>query len=439
VNTQEKLEVLSGAARYDASCASSGSSRSGNGGGVGSACTSGICHSWSADGRCISLLKILYSNACRYDCAYCINRCSNDHERATFTPEEVARLTMDFYRRNYIEGLFLSSGVVRSPDDTMAGMIQAVELLRHRDRFHGYTHLKIIPGTSPELVQRAGFLADRVSVNIELPSAESLQLLAPDKARDAIVAPMRRIGAAYEHFQAERKLCRHAPVFAPAGQSTQLIVGASPETDGQILHLSEALYGRVNLKRVYYSAYVPVNQDPRLPVFTSDVPLLREHRLYQADWLLRFYDFRAEELLPGTGFNLDLDLDPKAAWALRNLWFFPVDVAVADLNTLLRVPGVGPTSARRILGSRRHTRITERDLRHMGVVLKRAAPFLAVKGRRLSPIPLDARVMQPLLRPRGVTEKRLERLRQPSLFEYAAQQRAASLPAVAPSPPALPA
>ncbi len=376
----DKVGVLAGAARYDVSCASSGSRRRNRQGGLGQAATSGICHSWSDDGRCISLLKILFSNHCVYDCAYCANRASNPIERASFTVDEVVRLTVNFYRRNYIEGLFLSSGVVRSPDYTMEQLVQVAERLRREERFNGYIHLKAIPGASPELVRRAGRAADRVSVNIELPSEASLCALAPQKRKGDILGPMNDLGRAIAASREERRRDRRAPLFAPAGQSTQLIVGASPEDDRQILRLSEGLYRTFRLRRVYYSAFVPVNDDTRLP--HPDGPdLLREHRLYQADWLVRQYGFESAEVLPDDTRYLDRALDPKSAWALRHIDRFPVEVNRADYETLLRVPGIGVRSAKRIVSSRRIAALSHEDLDRIGVVMKRARHFVTCGGR----------------------------------------------------------
>lgn len=376
-----KLEILAAAARYDASCASSGSSRPRDSG-IGNGLPAGVCHSWSADGRCISLLKLLYSNRCRYDCAYCVNRRSQDVRRVSFTPREVAELTINFYRRNYIEGLFLSSGVFASPDETLEELVEAVRLLREDYRFHGYIHLKLIPGAAPALVERAGRLADRVSVNIELPTAVSLRQLAPDKSREAVLAPMRTVGELINAATGERRQSKRAPRFAPAGQSTQLIVGATPESDREILTLSEALYRQMQLRRVYYSAYVPVGSDNRLPTLPGP-PLLREHRLYQADWLLRYYGFAVSELLDEAAPHLDINLDPKAAWAVRHPERFPVEVNRADYESLLRVPGLGMRSARRILRARRAGALHGDDLARLGVVMKRARWFLTAGGRYL--------------------------------------------------------
>ena len=381
----DKLEILADAAKYDAACTSSGLDRAGRPGTIGSTTLAGCCHSVSADGRCISLLKVLMTNVCAYDCQYCVNRRSNDLPRAAFTPRELCELTMGFYRRNYIEGLFLSSAVLVSPDYTTERMIEALRLLREEYRFGGYIHAKAIPGADPRLTYRLGLLADRMSVNIELPSAGSLALLAPDKKKENIFAPMEQIRDGISLASRERKLCRHAPRFAPAGQSTQMIVGATPESDRQILTLTQGLYDKYHLKRVFYSAYMPVSNSPLLPAPQNfQPPLLREHRLYQADWLLRFYHFRAEELLDEEAPNLDPRLDPKCTWALRHLEFFPVEVNRADYEALLRVPGVGVRSARRILAARRVGPLTFEGLKRLGVVLKRAQYFLTCSGKPLT-------------------------------------------------------
>ena len=380
----DKLEILADAAKYDAACTSSGLDRAGRPGTIGSTTLAGCCHSFSADGRCISLLKVLMTNVCAYNCQYCVNRRSNDLPRAAFTPRELCELTMGFYRRNYIEGLFLSSAVLVSPDYTTERMIEALRLLREEYRFGGYIHAKAIPGADPRLTYRLGLLADRMSVNIELPSAGSLALLAPDKKKENILTPMGQIRDGISLASRERKLCRHAPRFAPAGQSTQMIVGATPESDQQILTLTQGLYDKYHLKRVFYSAYMPVSNSPLLPAPQNfQPPLLREHRLYQADWLLRFYHFRAEELLDEAAPNLDPRLDPKCTWALRHLEFFPVEVNRADYEALLRVPGVGVRSARRILAARRVGPLTFEGLKRLGVVLKRAQYFLTCSGRAL--------------------------------------------------------
>ena len=383
MNLLDKLTILTDAAKYDASCTSSGVIRGSRPGMIGNTSSSiaGCCHSFSADGRCISLLKVLMTNYCVYDCKYCINRCSNDTRRTAFTPRELAELTIQFYRRNYIEGLFLSSGVLRDPDYTTQRMIETLRLLRREFAFNGYIHAKTIPGTSPELVQQLGYLADRLSVNIELPSQKGLAALAPDKSKAAILAPMRLIEAQGRQNKEELVKYRHAPAFAPAGQSTQLIVGATEDSDRHILHLTESLYNRYRLKRVFYSAYVPVVENPLLPDLHTKPPLLREHRLYQADWLLRFYGFRADELLDDQHPNFDPMLDPKCYWAITHPEQFPVEIMTADLGRLLRVPGIGPTGARRILSARRTGLLHFDDLKKMGIVLKRAQFFILCGGR----------------------------------------------------------
>ena len=379
----DKLAILTDAAKYDASCTSSGVRRGSRPGMIGNTSSSvaGCCHSFSADGRCISLLKVLMTNCCVYDCKYCVNRRSNDTRRATFTPKELADLTIQFYRRNYIEGLFLSSGVLKSPDYTTLRMIESLRILRQEYGFNGYVHAKAIPGTSPELVGQLGYLADRLSVNIELPSQKGLAALAPDKTKSAILAPMRLIQEHGRQNKEELVKYRHTPAFAPAGQSTQLIVGATEDSDRHILHLTESLYDRYQLKRVFYSAYVPVVENPLLPALHTKPPLLREHRLYQADWLLRFYGFRAEELLDDAHPNFDPLLDPKCYWAVTHPEQFPVEIMTADLERLLRVPGIGPTGARRILSARRTGLLQFEDLHKMGIVLKRAQFFILCGGR----------------------------------------------------------
>ncbi len=397
---EEKLMALAEGAKYDASCASSGSDRP-NAHGVGNTSLGGICHTWSADGRCISLLKILLTNHCIYDCAYCMNRSSNSIPRTSLTPRELADLTVEFYKRNYIEGLFLSSAITRSPDYTMELMIRAVEILRKEHGFNGYIHLKVLPGVDPRLAFRAGRLADRVSVNIELPTRQSLALLAPQKLPRAIVDPMRQLSRTIREAHEERKAFSRAPLFAPAGQSTQIIIGATPESDLRVIGLSERLYREMHLKRVYYSAFLPVRPDPRLPVL-SGPPLLREHRLYEADWLIRCYRFRAEELLDENHPELPEDLDPKAGWALRNRHVFPVDVNRADYHLLLRVPGIGIRSAQRITETRRVQRLSLDDLKKLGVVMKRARYFVAGKGKASAWADLDdERVREAMAAGRG--------------------------------------
>ena len=386
----EKLNILSDAAKYDVSCSSSGAERWGDGTGMGNCRKAGICHSFSADGRCISLLKILFTNECIYDCKYCVNRSSNDVVRTSFTPEEVCTLTMEFYRRNYIEGLFLSSGILKSPDYTMELIYAAVYRLRHVCNFQGYIHVKAIPGADERLIRMTGFLADRMSVNMELPTAESLRLLAPHKSRKNILAPMRFVQEKMKENQQELMLYQSAPRFVPAGQSTQMIIGATPETDYQILRVTEDLYKKFDLKRVYFSAFVPVNEDKDLPSIRDEgPPLLREHRLYQADWLLRFYHFEAEELLDEENQNFNVYLDPKCCWALRHLESFPVEINRADYYTLLRVPGIGYKSAGRIVKARRWGRIDFEDLKKMGVVLKRALYFITCSGKMMYPVRMD--------------------------------------------------
>lgn len=390
ISIADKLKILTDAAKYDVACTSSGTQRSNDGTGIGSCAQAGICHSFSADGRCISLLKILFTNECIYDCKYCINRRSNDVPRASFTPDEICTLTMEFYRRNYIEGLFLSSGVLKSPDHTMELIYAALYKLRTTYRFQGYIHVKAIPGTSQELLERLGFLADRMSVNLELPTAEGLRLLAPHKTRERILAPMRLVQNKMEENRQEIQLYRNAQRFVPAGQSTQMIIGATPETDFQIIHVAEALYKKFGLKRVFYSAFVHVNEDASLPARTGEgPPLLREHRLYQADFLLRYYQFQAGELLTEEAPNFNVFLDPKCNWALRHLEVFPVEVNTAGYELLLRVPGIGYRSAARIVKARRYGKLDFGDLKKMGVVLKRALYFLTCGGKMMYPVKLE--------------------------------------------------
>lgn len=394
----EKLQVLADSAKYDASCASSGSNRHARGK-VGKTSLGGVCHSWSSDGRCISLLKLLMTNICIYDCAYCANRRSNDIPRAAFTPQEICDLTMQFYRKNYIEGLFLSSGIIKSPDHTMELLIETVRLLRTESQFYGYVHLKLIPGASQELIDRAGRYADRVSVNIELPSGKSLSLLAPQKNLPAILTPMKQVKESIDTVKSEKKKKAKPPAFSPAGQSTQLIVGATPESDLTILSLSEWFYKMINLKRVYYSAYVPVNNEKNLPALINP-PLLREHRLYQADWLLRYYNFNVQELLSESNPDLDPAFDPKTGWALRHIDQFPVEINTADYNTLLRIPGMGIRSAYKIMTLRRVRRIQFEDLKKLRVALKRSQYFMTINGKYYGDSPVDpakigARLVQP--------------------------------------------
>ena len=386
---KRKLEILSDAAKYDVACTSSGVDRKGDGKGMGNSIAAGICHSFAQDGRCISLLKILYTNECVFDCKYCINRASNDVVRTSFTPEEVCRLTMEFYRRNYIEGLFLSSGVKESPDRTMEELLCTVNLLRNKYHFQGYIHLKAIPGAAPELIARAGYLADRMSVNLELPTADGLRKLAPHKSRQTILRPMKQIQQQRDQNKEELVLYRHAPKFVPAGQSTQMIIGAMGESDYQIVSVAESLYKNFALKRVFYSAFVAVNEDKDLLMSLSGPPLLREHRLYQADWLMRFYGFEAGELLSEKRPNFNVFLDPKCDWAIGHLEQFPVEVTTADYHTLLRVPGIGVKSAKRIIQARRYGSLSFEGLKKMGVVLKRAIYFITCSGRMYYPVRLE--------------------------------------------------
>ncbi len=387
MSLMEKLTILSDAAKYDVACTSSGVDRKGNGHGMGNSIAPGICHTFSADGRCISLLKILFTNECIFRCAYCQNNCNNDVPRASFTPDEVCTLTMEFYRRNYIEGLFLSSGILISPNYTMELIYQTLYQLRVRHHFNGYIHVKAIPGADPVLIEKAGFLADRMSINLELPTADGLKALAPNKSRKTILKPMRLIQNGIMENQNELMVYRKTPKFVPAGQSTQMIIGATPENDYQIIKVAEGLYQNFQLKRVFYSAFVNVNHNSNLPTLPGGPPLLREHRLYQADWLLRFYGFSAGELLSEDRPDFDIFLDPKCDWALRHLEAFPVEINRADYNTLLRVPGIGVKSANRIVKARRHSRLDFSDLKKIGVVLKRAAYFITCSGRMMYSIP----------------------------------------------------
>lgn len=393
----DKLKILTDAAKYDVACTSSGALRKAAPGTIGSAAAAGICHSFAADGRCISLLKVLMTNCCVYDCQYCVNRRSNDTLRTGFSPQELAELTLNFYRRNYIEGLFLSSGIIKDANYTCEQMIKALQLLRQEYRFGGYIHAKAIPGADPILIEQLGLLADRLSVNIELPSQVSLAALAPDKSKQSIFKPMRYIGQRIQEQSTELVKYRQAPRFAPAGQSTQMIVGASPETDWQIINLTENLYRHYKLKRVFYSAYIPVNTGSNLPALDSPPPLLREHRLYQADWLLRFYGFNASELLDDKQQNFNPYFDPKCNWALNNLGFFPVDVNRASYEQLLRVPGIGVYGARRILSARRQATLTLEDLKKLGIVLKRAQFFISCRGQTANNLQLSEKNLRALL------------------------------------------
>ena len=380
---EEKLRILSDAAKYDVSCSSSGSSRKNTNNGLGNAAINGICHSWSADGRCISLLKILMTNYCIYDCKYCINRKDNDIERAILTPDEVVKLTINFYRRNYIEGLFLSSGIIKSADYTMELMIAIAKKLRLEEKFNGYIHMKVIPGASRQLINEIGLYVDRVSVNIEFAENSALKLLAPDKKATDISTSMGLIRKNMLENAEDKKLFKSTPSFIPAGQTTQMIIGASGESDYSILTRSENLYKNFELKRVYYSGYVPVNKSGILVSTDQAVPMIREHRLYQADWLLRFYEFKADEILNEKDPFVDPLLDPKTNWAIKNFHFFPIEINKASYRELLRVPGIGVTSAKRIVMTRKYSTIRYEHLKKLGIVIKRAKYFITVNGEFL--------------------------------------------------------
>ncbi|WP_169393542.1 MULTISPECIES: putative DNA modification/repair radical SAM protein [Psychrobacter] len=378
---QGKLNILADAAKYDVSCSSSSGTRKNQGGGLGDASKSGICHSYTEDGRCVSLLKILLTNHCIYDCAYCTSRKSNDTPRAAFTVEEVVDLTMQFYRRNYIEGLFLSSGIFKSGDYTMERLVEVAKLLRTRERFNGYIHLKTIPGASKELLQEAGLYADRLSVNIEIPTKSGLALLAPEKSHDQLKAPMETVKDEIITIRESRKTHKKAPKFVPAGQTSQMIVGASNETDLQVIQLSSQFYKQYELKRVYYSGYVPMLSDSRLPAIGTPVPMIRENRLYQADWLMRFYGFDADEIVDPESPFLDLDCDPKLAWAIRHREHFPVNIQTATYDAILRIPGIGVRTAKKIMKARKFNHLTLYHLKKMGAAVNRAKYFIATSGK----------------------------------------------------------
>lgn len=452
LSVAEKLAILADAAKYDVACTSSGIDRSAKRGLVGSASQAGCCHSFTPDGRCITLLKVLMTNACIYDCAYCVNRCSNEVPRASFAPQELADLTMAFYRRNYIEGLFLSSGVVGGPDRTTELMIETLRILREEHRFNGYIHAKAVPGTSPELVERLGYLSDRLSVNLELPSQRSLALLAPQKSKQAIFDPMaqirdsiaqdgetRAIGRTRTTYYPQKAPARKRRAFSPAGQSTQMIIGATPETDLSVLSLSAALYRTMGLKRVFFSAYVPAVQDPRLPS-GAPVQLNREHRLYQADWLMRFYKFDVTEIIDGRNPMLDLEVDPKANWALNHLECFPVEVNTAPLEMLLRVPGIGPKGARLILKARRTCCLREPELRKLGIAFKRARYFITCNGfymgagTEFTPQALRARLRAPIDGGSHGARSAKVSAGQRTLFEVAAERAGAEPQALESAP-----
>ncbi|MGG7664927.1 putative DNA modification/repair radical SAM protein [Dyadobacter sp. BHUBP1] len=373
---REKLEILADAAKYDVSCSSSGSNRKNENKGIGDAEGTGICHTYTEDGRCVSLLKILLTNHCIYDCAFCVSRRSNDIKRAAFTVEEVVELTMNFYRRNYIEGLFLSSGIFKDADYTMERLVRIVKKLRLEERFNGYVHLKTIPGASDELLHEAGMYADRMSINLEMPTETGLKLLAPEKSHAEVKKPLKYIQNNITQFESEKALIKSVPKFVPAGQSTQIVVGATPESDKEILYTANAFYQNFSLKRVYYSGYIPISHDARLPAIGSQPPLIRENRLYQADWLMRFYGFKVQEILNDVHPNLEADVDPKLSWALRNLEHFPVDINTADYCMILRVPGIGVSSALKIVQARKFNRLYESHLRKLGIAFGKARHFI---------------------------------------------------------------
>ena len=425
VDIMDKLQILSDSAKYDAACTSSGVDRKGrNDGGIGNSAACGICHTFASDGRCISLLKVLMTNCCIYNCKYCVNRTDNDVPRARFTPRELADLTMNFYRRNYIEGLFLSSAVIKNPDYTCEQMIECLAILRNEYKFNGYIHAKAIPGADSELISRLGMYADRMSVNIEMPSQQSLEKLAPDKSRSSILLPMGQITTKIKENSTEIVKYKHARKFAPAGQSTQMIIGATPDTDYQIIRLSEALYNKYSLKRVFFSAYVPVGDTRVLPDENTPPPLLREHRLYQADWLLRFYGYKASELLDEKHQSFDPLLDPKCNWAVNHPEVFPVEINKAPYEMLLRVPGIGVKSANKICAARKTAKLDFDDLKKLGVVLKRAQYFILCCGRQQYGLVITpTAVMRQLMS--ASTVKKLDGFRdmeQLSLFDDKPQQ-----------------
>lgn len=373
---REKLNILADAAKYDVSCSSSGSDRKNDKNGVGNGHISGICHTYTEDGRCVSLLKILLTNHCIFDCAYCVSRKSNDIQRAAFTVDEVVELTMNFYRRNYIEGLFLSSGIFKNADYTMERLLRACKKLRLEERYNGYIHLKTIPGASDELIKEAGLYADRMSINLEMPTEQGLKLLAPDKSHEDVKKPLGFVKNQIIQFTEEKKLIKHVPKFVPAGQSTQMVIGATPETDKDIMYTADAYYKGFSLKRVYYSGYIPISNDNRMPIIGSQPPLLRENRLYQTDWLMRFYGFNVRELLNDANPHLDIDIDPKLSWALRNLQHFPVDINTADYQMILRIPGIGVASALKIVHARKFGRLYIHQLKKIGIAYNKAQYFI---------------------------------------------------------------
>lgn len=373
---EEKLIILADAAKYDVSCSSSGSKRKNNGG-IGDASSSGICHTYTEDGRCVSLLKILLTNYCIYDCAFCVSRKSNDVKRAAFTVDEVVDLTMNFYRRNYIEGLFLSSGIFKNADFTMERLLRIVKKLRLEENYNGYIHLKTIPGASDDLIREAGLYVDRMSINLELPTEKGLQLVAPEKDHDSVRKPLQFVNETIKEYKNERKIIKHTPSFVPAGQSTQMVIGATPENDFQIMSVADEFYKTYNLKRVYYSGYIPINNEHKaLPQIGTRPPLIRENRLYQTDWLLRFYDFKLDEILDPNFNQLDLDIDPKLSWALRNPQLFPIDINTADYQMIIRIPGVGRGSALKIIKARKFGKLREYQVKKMGIAFNRARFFM---------------------------------------------------------------
>ena len=373
---REKLNILADAAKYDVSCSSSGSKRKNDNKGLGNGHMGGICHTYTEDGRCVSLLKILLTNHCIFDCAYCVSRKSNDIERAAFTVDEVVQLTMNFYRRNYIEGLFLSSGIFKNADFTMERLLRVVKKLRLEERYNGYIHLKTIPGASEELIREAGLYADRMSINLEMPTESGLKLLAPEKSHQDVIKPLGDVQKQIVQFKEERKLIKSVPQFVPAGQSTQMVIGATPETDKDIMHTAAAFYKNFSLRRVYYSGYIPISNDKRLPLLGTQPPLIRENRLYQTDWLMRFYGFHVNELLNDANPHLDIDIDPKLSWALRNLQFFPVDINVASYQNILRIPGIGVSSAKKIVQARKFGKLRIDQLQKIGISYNRAKHFI---------------------------------------------------------------
>lgn len=373
---REKLNILADAAKYDVSCSSSGGTRKNDNKGLGNSHTSGICHTYTEDGRCVSLLKILLTNHCIFDCAFCVSRKSNDIERAAFTVEEVVSLTMNFYRRNYIEGLFLSSGIFKNADFTMERLLKVVKKLRLEENFNGYIHLKTIPGASDELIMEAGLYADRMSINLEMPTETGLKLLAPDKNHADVIKPLNSVNLQIAKFKDEKKLIKNTPKFVPAGQSTQMVIGATPETDKEIMHTAASFYKSFSLKRVYYSGYIPISNDNRLPIIGTQPPLIRENRLYQTDWLMRFYGFHVNELLNDANPHLDIDIDPKLSWALRNLQYFPVDINTAAYKMIVRVPGIGIGSAQKIVQARKFGKLRIDQIKNIGIAYNRARHFI---------------------------------------------------------------